>query len=48
MRKASQHHMLHLLKLFPNGGVDTTVGMAEQIDPPGPDGIEVAFAVMAV
>ncbi len=48
MRETSKHDMLQLIKLVADGGVDARVGMTEQIDPPGTDSVEVAFALIVV
>ena len=37
--------MLELLGLRGDGGADARMGVAEEIDPPRADGVEVAFAV---
>src|SRR5207248_4990420 len=45
MGEPREQHMLQEVKLGMNGGVDTGMGMAEKIYPPGTDGIEITLAV---
>ena len=45
MGEAGQHHVLKAVQLLADACVDARVGMAEHIDPPGADRIQVALAV---
>ncbi|CDF93468.1 hypothetical protein BN844_4270 [Pseudomonas sp. SHC52] len=44
MAEAGEDHMLQLVDLVLDPLVDARVGMAEHVDPPGADGVEVALA----
>ena len=48
MGKAGQNHLFQACELLVDGGVDARVGMAEQVDPPGTDGIQIAPAVKVI
>ena len=45
VREAGEDHVLQPIELRAHRGVDARVGVAEQVHPPGADGIEVALAV---
>ena len=48
MGKTRQHDMFDFFQLIADGGVDSRIGMPEQIDLPRTDGIEVAIAISIV
>ena len=48
VREAGEHHVLELAELVGDGGVDARVAVAEKVDPPGADAVEVAVAVGVV
>ncbi len=48
MGEAGQHRVLELVELVLQRRVDARVGVAEQVDPPGADRVQVAFAVVVV
>ncbi|MNF51297.1 hypothetical protein D3C84_326150 [compost metagenome] len=45
MAEAGEHHVLELVDLGLDAGADARIGVAEHVDPPGADRIEVALAV---
>ena len=45
MAEAGQHHVLELVELGLDPRADARIGMAEHVDPPGADRIQVALAV---
>ncbi len=45
MAEARQNDMLQFIELRLDGGVNTRIRMAEQVDPPGTDGIDIAVAL---
>ena len=45
MGEARKNHVLELIDLRMQRGIEPGVGMAEQVDPPGADGIQVALAL---
>ncbi len=48
MREAREHDMLETRELVGEGGIDSCVAMAEEIDPPRAHGVEVAAALEIV
>ncbi len=48
MGESGQHHMFQRIELIDNRRVDAWIAMAEQVDPPRADRIEIAFAVEVV
>ena len=46
--EAGQHDVLQLVQLVLERGVDARVAVAEQVDPPRADGIEIALALEIV
>jgi hypothetical protein len=44
VREAGEYHVLYLFELFAYRGIDARIGMAEQIDPPRADAIDIAPA----
>jgi hypothetical protein len=48
VREACQHHVLEAAELARDRGADARVGVAEQVDPPRADRVEVAAAVGVV
>jgi len=45
MTEAGQHHVLELVDLILDALIDARIGMAEDVDPPGTDRIQVSLAV---
>ena len=45
MREPRKHRVFELVKLVFERGIDTRIGMAEQIDPPRGNGIEITLAI---
>ena len=43
--ESREYHVFELAQLFRDRGVDARMGMAEQIDPPGTHGVEIALTV---
>ncbi|MNV28823.1 hypothetical protein D3C71_1200260 [compost metagenome] len=46
--KARQHHVVELAQLVHQRGLDVWVAVAEQVDPPGADAVQVALPIGAV
>src|SRR5262249_34440254 len=46
--EAGEDHLLQTLELLAHRGVDPRVGVAEEIHPPGADGVEIALAVVVL
>ncbi|KAF1068320.1 MAG: hypothetical protein GAK45_01398 [Pseudomonas citronellolis] len=45
MTEAGENHVLQLVELVFQALVDARIGMPEHVDPPGADGVQVAFAL---
>jgi len=45
MAEAGQHHVLELVELILDALVDARIGVAEHVDPPGADGIDITLAI---
>ena len=48
LRETGEHDVLERVELFAQGRVDTRVAVAEKIDPPRADAVQIALAVKVV
>jgi hypothetical protein len=48
MREAREHHMVEPFQLVGNGGLQMRVAMAEEVNPPRADGVEIALTLVVV